>query len=574
MEKTSAPAGKIALLYDDDGYVEAPAAPGGPPAGLLGRQVAGKEFLDAFFTHGSWDALVAVVYNQPSLKSLVQYCHNHPSSATRKRGLQVIDGTQFHQAFLAAPPATILHSPCPPDPSFAWARLHGAPGGFALCGVTHTVATALALGNLCDLVTAPYESYDALVCTSRAVQNMVRAVTGAYADYLKERQGGSPELRLRLETIPFGVNPERHRLPTLEERAAQRHAWQIADDEVAVLFVGRLAAHAKAHPAPLFLACAQAARTTGKKVHILLAGWGFPDMLRAFTDSARALAPDVRVSIVDGTHPQVRFAIWHAADVFAALSDSLHEYFGLAVLEAMACGLPVLASDWDGFKDLVVDGVTGFRVPTYLVRDATADSMARLLTLGELEYEPFLAETNQAVVVDIESATEAMTELIQSAELRRRLGDAGRRRVLERFTWAQVIAAYEALWKSQENERKARAARSGPRRSKCPPVEQAFAAYPTDILQSDIALAAVPGSAERLETLLALPLTNYAEKRRVRDAAVLREVLAMAGQACLLAQLDRVLEQAGANLVTSRATVAWLLKYGLLKVQHLASRAA
>jgi hypothetical protein len=58
------------MLYDDSAYVETLAppeqqAPRGP-AGLIGRQVAGKEFLDAYFSHGDWDELVALVYNQAS----------------------------------------------------------------------------------------------------------------------------------------------------------------------------------------------------------------------------------------------------------------------------------------------------------------------------------------------------------------------------------------------------------------------------------------------------------------------------------------------------------------------------
>ena len=47
--------------------------------------------------------------------------------------------------------------------------------------------------------------------------------------------------------------------------------------------------------------------------------------------------------------------------------------------EAMAGGLPVVASDWDGYRDMVVDGETGFLVPTSMVRDATADATSRLL---------------------------------------------------------------------------------------------------------------------------------------------------------------------------------------------------
>src|SRR5436190_51776 len=131
---TAAP---VALLYDDSAYVEAQGQPrpgaGEAPVGLVGRQVAGREFLDAYLTHGA-------------------------------------------------------------------ARV------------------------LTDLVTAPSEPYDALICTSAAVVRMVRAVTGAYADYLRDRFGGAPALRPRLETIPLGVNPERFRPATPQERAARRAA--------------------------------------------------------------------------------------------------------------------------------------------------------------------------------------------------------------------------------------------------------------------------------------------------------------------------------------------------------------
>src|SRR4051794_13723132 len=79
------------LLYDDDGYVETPGRPLGPGvvsrAGLIGRQVAGKEFLDALFAHGTWDQLVAVVRNQASTDTLARYFERHTGGA---RSLRVV----------------------------------------------------------------------------------------------------------------------------------------------------------------------------------------------------------------------------------------------------------------------------------------------------------------------------------------------------------------------------------------------------------------------------------------------------------------------------------------------------
>lgn len=99
-----------------------------------------------------------------------------------------------------------------------------------------------------------------------------------------------------------------------------------------------------------------------------------------------------------------------AADVF--LLTSLSEGISNAVLEAMACGLPVVTTDVDGMPEAVTDGVEGFLVPP---RDpaATAGALARLAA---------------------------------SPDLRRTMGDAGRRRVQRDFALDDQIAAFVDLF--------------------------------------------------------------------------------------------------------------------------------
>ena len=46
--------------------------------------------------------------------------------------------------------------------------------------------------------------------------------------------------------------------------------------------------------------------------------------------------------------------------MFCSLPDSVEETFGIVPIEAMAAGLPVVVSDWDGYKDTVRDNVDGF----------------------------------------------------------------------------------------------------------------------------------------------------------------------------------------------------------------------
>jgi glycosyltransferase involved in cell wall biosynthesis len=557
-----------ALYFDPDAYTEAHARSGVAygPAGLMGRQVAGKEFLDAYLSHSRADTLTAVVRSRERGEVFANICKAHPHSAERRRQLVVLSEADFLPAAAGThPPADVLYIPCPPDARFAWARQStGAP--FALSGVTHTLSSVGAMHSLCDLVSAPFESFDVLICTSRAVLELVRAVTGNYADYLADRFGGRSQFRPRLEVIPLGVNPDRFRPAAPDERAAERARLGAAEDEVIILCVGRLSHHAKAHPFPAYYAADQAARRTGKKVLLLFAGWAaHPAVETAYREAAARLAPTARVAFVDGQDPAVRVGAWRAADIFLSLPDNIQETFGLVVVEGMASGLPVVGSDWDGYRDLIVHEQTGFLVPTRMVHGATVATTTRLL-LGLVNYDHFLAECMQAVAVDPEAAADALTRLVADADLRRRMGVAGRSRAVEQFRWERVIRMYEDLWADQEREVRSweTSARSGPVAYPAP--ERSFVGYPSSWI-TDIQLVQTCGGATALlPTFLNLPLTNLSGDRRCRDPQTLATLLQDAERPQTVGILAETLERSGFDRTQARATIAWLLKYALLRV--------
>jgi glycosyltransferase involved in cell wall biosynthesis len=569
LENTMTVALPAALLYDDSAYVETLTTTrptgGERPVALVGRQVAGCEFLDAYLSHGDFQELHAVVWNQASANTLADRCKNHPRASLHKLLIASVDQFLERSGPAAAP---LLYTPCPPDPSFAWLRYERGPTAFSLSGVTHTLSTAGVARVLCDLLTAPYEPYDALICTSAAVMKMVRSATTAYADYLDERFGCKLSLRPRLEQIPLGVNPERFRPATATERAVQRARLNIRPDAVAVLFVGRFTPHAKAHPFAMFQGLARAARSTGQPVHIILSGWAaHDDQRRIFLDGLNAFAPGIPVSVVNGLDPDLRFDVWKAADVFTSLADSIQETFGLVVIEAMACGLPVVATDWDGYRDLVVDGTTGFLVPTCMVPGATVDTTMRLL-LGVVDYDTFLGECNQAVAVDPDAAAMHYGRLLAEPALRQQMGWAGRQRVERNFTWERIVKAYERLWREQEKERQAHSrVAPRPRQFPGPPCfpapEVSFAGYPTALLDDDELLFAAPKALERLGQIMQMPLCSYAGQR-IQNEVSLSHVLKEATKPCSLGELTQFLVKNGSRLGTARSTLAWLLKYGLL----------
>ena len=563
---------RIALFYDDEGYREkAPGTSGksGRPEGPVGRQVAGAEFLDALVTHGRWAELTAVAPHEAGSAALLNHWVRHPKARTDGRALRVVPLGQFHRHFFPEAPAPVLHFPGPINPAYAWARQHGG-ASYCLSGVTHTICTWRVIDWFNQMITAPFESFDALICISRQARETIRTITGAYADHLRERFGGAPQLRPRLEHIPLGVNPDKYHPACPEERAEVRARLAARDDEVVVLFVGRLSYHTKVHPFPIYAGLDRAACETGVPVHLVMAGWATSDVtLEAFRSGARTFAPNVRTTFVDGTKPEWRHSVWHAADVFTSLTDNVQETLSQVILEGMACGLPVVATDWDGCKDQVVEGETGFRVPTYAVHEATRDLTSRLV-LGEVNYDRFLAEANQAVAVDVPAASAAFARLLTDPALRRQMGEAGRRRVLEQFTWARVVRAYEELWAALDAERRAFRVAGATRRPHpgpaCyPALDHSFAAYPGTILKGETLLQATDDSSARLEQFLAHPLTNYAADARC-PVAPLSAVLNGTRQPVRVAELDALFAERGVETAKARATLAWMLKYDLLRV--------
>src|SRR5262249_52993463 len=102
-----------------------------------------------------------------------------------------------------------------------------------------------------------------------------------------------------------------------------------------------------------------------------------------------------------------------------------------------------------------------------------------------------------------------------------------------------------------------------------PEPERSFRVYPTLVFDGAARVAAEPHCLERLDTFLTTPLTHHVAERRARDPSLLKNILTVATPECSIAALDQAFERAGVDHGTRRATLAWLLKYGLLRASEL-----
>jgi glycosyltransferase involved in cell wall biosynthesis len=353
-----------------------------------------------------------------------------------------------------------------PDPNLSdalWRRLQLNGAGYAVSSIVHTMSGERVAGVLNDYLTAPSQTGDAIICPSHAIKDAVQRLWSIQGDYYRERFGGSFRCPVDLPVIPLGIHTDRFvRITTPEARAAQRKALNIGDDEVVILYVGRLSYATKAHPLPIFMAAESAAQRTKKKVRLVMFGFFKPE---AMEPEFRAMAADycktAQVDFVMNNDPRFPDGLWAAGDIFTSLVDNIQESYGFTPIEAMASGLPAVITAWDGYKDGVRHGVDGFQVPTASVPPGMGLEVAAHY-YNQKNYGDYLIRNNQAVAVDYETAGAAFSILIEDKAKRLTMGQSGRARALSLYDWKTVIGQYEDLWEEQAAKRKANSSKAAP----------------------------------------------------------------------------------------------------------------
>jgi glycosyltransferase involved in cell wall biosynthesis len=246
---------------------------------------------------------------------------------------------------------------------------------------------------------------------NRAVDGVV-AISGGVADSLAaagvDRRG--------VTVVHSGVDCDRFRKPTPQERADARIALGIADDEFVVSALGALEAR-KGHRYLIEAIGALAATRKSVKLKCLIAGQG---SIRGALQSEIALVRCTERAKLLGRIDDARELLW-ASDVLAM--PSLKEGLGVGALEAMASALPVIASDVGGLREVVEDDRSGIIVPPANPK-AIASAIARL---------------------------------VESDELRLQMGAAARARVVENYSMdkmaARTLALYRACVRETRDER-------------------------------------------------------------------------------------------------------------------------
>jgi glycosyltransferase involved in cell wall biosynthesis len=542
-----------AIWYAQDGF--------DPKAkGINGRRVAGESFLRGFLRHATVDEFVFLsesAQDVDPVRALVRELR--PEKALRHtpmlRPHRINVGTVFY-----------------PSPNFtaeAWRRAPHGTGAWSLCGITHTTSTAAVMQGWMELRTGPVFSWDAVICTSQSVLKSTMMSLDLIDDHLRARFGASMPTRPMLPVIPLGVHSDDFS-PSQAARAELRARIHAGPDDVVFATIARLTPHEKFDPLPIYVAMqAAASQMPDRKLHVVFCGQFRDDYAKTvFTKGATQLMPDCGFHLLDGANAAERHTTLSGADVFMFLIDKIQETFGLAPLEGMAAGLPLLVSDWDGMKDTVTPDV-GIRVPT---RMAAAPLLApeALRYQGQIDnYVQYCGNTSALTEIDMPALIAAILALARAPDLRRKMGQAGQTRVRAHYDWAAIVPQMQELWQEQDQMRLGLGDQHKRYASTVLPIAPSpsalFAGYPTEIAQfGDQGFVAIPNQPD---LHLVLATRNYLATGRIFASEPSIQAVFAAIQAQSGITLPVLLAQLKGQDISAfdiERILIWLLKYGFI----------
>ena len=529
---------------------------------LMGRNAAGESFLRAFIHYSQSNQFWVQVENS-----------NHANNFQKKmidlgrfESLSIID--QKSLSALSEPGVVFHPGPNICEPAFHRGILRGSDS-WSLCGITHTTASAHVMDIVSNFLTSPIQPWDALICTSKAVKSNVELILQSQVDYLKERLGISKLVLPQLPVIPLGVHCSDFEY-SLDDKEYARRKLELNSGSIVVLYLGRLSFHAKAHPLAMYKALEDAASQTKQDIVLVECGWHSNDSIcEAFSDAASVVCPSIRKIVLDGRNVESRKIAWSIADIFCSLSDNIQETFGITPVEAMAAGIPVVVSDWDGYRDTVRDGIDGFLIPTLMPENGLGMDLALRHALRIDTYDMYCGNTSSFTSVDIKTTRNAFIKLFQSPELRRKMGEEGRKRAIEVFEWRNIIRRYEALWRSMSSLRKEEStnlkACSYQWPSRLDPF-YSFSKYPSKQLNSQTRVSLIDKDCDdaflRFQKLYKLSMINYTKDILPTQSEV-RQILQLATKGPHKA-LDLIKSFSQSRQPFVFRGISWLLKLGIL----------
>jgi glycosyltransferase involved in cell wall biosynthesis len=208
----------------------------------------------------------------------------------------------------------------------------------------------------------------------------------------------------KIIVIPNGININELKTPLTKEEARKKLGLPV--DIPMVLFFGSLVRY---KGPDILLKAFKQINDEFPEAILIFAGRG--QLLNELSDLSKELGVENHVTFVGFVEDDLKPLYYKASDIFCLPSTTMAESFGIVNLEAMAAGIPIVASNLGGIPDIVQDGINGIL-------------------------------TNPG---DFESVADALRSLLLNGDLRVKMGNNGSK-LVNNYSWDEIAKETENLY--------------------------------------------------------------------------------------------------------------------------------
>lgn len=215
-----------------------------------------------------------------------------------------------------------------------------------------------------------------------------------------------------------------------KQRSDLRRELGLSPSDMIVTILGRVVG-TKGHAFAI-----QAMKHLPDDVYLVIAGTGA--LIKRLKKCAEDLEVYSRVFFV-GFRDDVA-SVLAGSDIL--LAPSIHDTRSGAVTEAMAAGLPVVATNVDGFPELIEHGVTGLLVPA----EAEIPNWSKDATVPKNVYDPDSKMFVKSKGPSPQALADSVLELLRDEQRRAQMGAAGREKVRREMSLEHVARSIEDVY--------------------------------------------------------------------------------------------------------------------------------
>lgn len=323
----------------------------------------------------------------------------------------------------------------------------GTKKNYPLVNLVHAIAPPHMYETFVMDIIGPTRPYDSFICPSIALRDAMIKYFDEISFYFKDRFGTDIRYKGKFEVIPLGIDEE-YFYPMDKKEAKEK--IKVPIEKTIVGCITRLTPVNKMDLFPLIKAFKDAVDTSkNKDVILMIAG---KEQCQDYIEELQASAS--KIGILDKLIIKSEFdnkdipLYYNASDMFVSIPDNVQETFGLTPIEAMMCKVPVIVSDWDGYKETVEDSITGFKVPMlWGACTANADRKAILHNIV-----PTLLYLGQSVALDNHRLADCMRQMIENPSLREHLGENAMKQAIDKYSWSKIIPKLDSYFQQLYEE--------------------------------------------------------------------------------------------------------------------------